>query len=88
MSGSVRIRFISEGFRDILCSGGTQEIVTEQAETICARANGNNTRGGIGFQSSVKMANNGTRWVGLVRAPDRNAKIAEAEDKALSTAVF
>lgn len=88
MAKQTHIKFISEGFEEILCSGGVQEAVTEAAETIQARANGNNTRGGEGFQTETWMGKfGGGRWVASVYTSDRKSCIAESEDKALSRAV-
>ena len=87
MAKQTRITFISAGFKEILCSGGVQEAVTEAAEAIQARANGNNTRGGEGFQTETWMGKyGGGRWVASVFASDRKSAIAESEDKALSRA--
>lgn len=88
MGTQTRIKFISQGFKEILCSNGVQNLVTEQTSIIQNRANANNTRGGDGFSANVWMgAYGGGRWVGSVTTTDRKSKVAEAEDKALSRAV-
>lgn len=88
MAKQTRIQFISAGFKEILCGGGVQEAVTEAAATIQARANGNNTRGGEGFQTETWMGGyGGGRWCASVYTSDRKSCIAESEDKALSRAV-
>lgn len=88
MGKNVRIKFISQGFKEILCSGGVQNLITTETENIREKANGNNTRGGDGFSSHVWMGSyGGGRWVGSVNTTDFKSRIAEAEDKALSRAV-
>jgi len=88
MGTQTRIKFISQGFKEILCSDGVKNLVTEQASIIQDRANANNSRGGKGFDAHVWMGGyGGGRWVGSVTTTDRKSKIAEAEDKALSRAV-
>lgn len=88
MGKQMKIKFISQGFKDILCSDGVQALVSETSEAIKTKANGNNTRGGDGFSSEVWMgAYGGGRWVGSVSTTDRESCIAESEDKALSRAV-
>lgn len=85
----MRIKFISKGFKDILCSSGVQALVQEATSNIQSRANANNMRGGEGFDSHVWMgAYGGGRWVGSVNTTDMESRTAEAEDKALSRAVM
>lgn len=85
---STRIEFISEGFRQILLSEGCHEVVKQTTDEIVERANANNTRGGEGFRASTEVGGyGGGRWIGFVSTTDKNAKIAEAEDKALTRAV-
>lgn len=89
MAKQTHIEFISEGFKEILCSGEVQELVTQAAEQIQSRANANNTRGGSGFAVKTQMGNyGGGRWISTVIPTDRAARIAESEDKALSRAVM
>ena len=84
-----RIVFKSEGFKEILCSGGVQSLVTEQSVAIQSRANANNMRGGSGFEAHTWMGDyGGGRWVASVNTTDWKSKVAEAEDKALSRAVM
>ena len=88
MGQSIRIKFNSQGFKDILCSGGVQNVVTSAAANIQSKANANNTRGGEGFNAETWMgAYGGGRWVASVFTTDLKSRIAEAEDKALSRAV-
>ena len=89
MGKQIRIKFISQGFKEILCSDGVQNIVTEITSNIQDKANANNTRGGKGFKANIRMGDyGGGRWIGSVNTTDRKSKIAEAEDKALSRAVL
>lgn len=84
-----RIDFKSDGFREILCSGGVQNLVTEQSVMIQNRANANNMRGGEGFSARTYMGNyGGGRWVASVNTTDHKSMVAESEDKALSRAVM
>lgn len=85
---ATRITFISAGFKEILCSGGTRGVVESAAQTIQGNANANNSRGGEGFSCKTWMGfYGGGRWVASVSTTDIKSRIAEAEDKALSRAV-
>lgn len=88
--GQVRIKFISAGFKEILNSEGVATEVRNITDRIAANANGNNTRGGEGFRASELWTAQlgGGRVAGSVFTTDRESCIAEAEDKALSRAVF
>lgn len=89
MGQQIKIKFISSGFKEILCSGEVNDLVSQAAEQIQSRANANNTRGGDGFSVYTWMGGyGGGRWVATVSAMDRAARIAESEDKALSRAVM
>ena len=85
----VRIEFNSEGFRQILLSQGCHDLVQQTADEISEKANGNNTRGGSGFESGTRLgkAYGSQRAIGFVYTTDRKSRIAESEDKALSKAV-
>lgn len=85
---AVRIEFLSEGFRQILLSEGCESIVRQTAQEIADKANGNNTRGGDGFETTTKVGGyGGGRWIAFVSASDKKASQAEAEDKALTRAL-
>lgn len=89
MAQQIRIKFISSGFKEILCSGEVHDLVSQASEQIQSRANANNSRGGDGFSANTWMGNyGGGRWVASVTTTDRASRIAEAEDKALSRAVM
>lgn len=89
MASEIRIEFISDGFKQILESAEVHDLVQDTANEICDKANANNNRGGEGFTTNViKGGYGGGRWIGFVKASDKEASIAEAEDKALSGAVI
>ena len=84
----VDIEFISAGFKAILESDGTKNLVEQEAQSMADRANGNNERGGSGFVASTKLGGyGGGRWVAFVSTTDKASMIAEAEDKALTRAI-
>jgi hypothetical protein len=84
-----KIEFNSEGFREVLLSDGVHDIVQETADEIRDRANGANQRGGEGFTSNViRGCYGGGRWIGFVRASDKNSEMAESEDKVLTGALL
>lgn len=81
-----RIVFNSEGFRQILLSEGTQKLVQETADTIRDQANANYD--GDGFVSNTIIGGyGGGRWIGFVKATDKESMIAESEDLALTRAI-
>ena len=81
---------LGKGFEEIECCDAVVELVAQQAEEICARANANNTRGGQGFTVVNKMgfAFKTRRAISLVNTTDNESRIAESEDKALCRAVI
>ncbi len=89
MATQVKIQFDSNGFRQVLESGGVYALVSEKTAEIQARANANT--GGFetdGFGSKVlKGYWGGGRWIAHVFALDRGARAAESENKALTKAV-
>lgn len=89
MASKVEIQYISAGFEQILCSGGTFGVVSGAAAGIAARANANNARGGSGFHTATRIghAYGSNRVLGFVYTTDAKSRLAEAEDKALSSAV-
>ena len=89
MAKQVEIEFFSEGFEQILTSGGVMSAVESATNGIWARANANNTHGGSGFYSGTRIgrAYGSQRALGFVYTSDKKSAIAEAEDKALSEAV-
>lgn len=91
---NITITFDSNGFREILCSGGVKDVVADEAEKIALKANGNLTDpDSEGFEAEVFQGSMmskygyGGRWVGRVAAIDYKASADEAEMKSLSRAV-
>lgn len=82
-----RIKFKSEGFKEILNSGGVQGLVESQTAAICSRANANLTEESVGFKYRVFQGSRAQRWVGVVYTTDHASCVAETENKALSRAV-
>ena len=84
-----RLEFISAGFKAILESEGTKQLVQDTAAQIQQRANANaGLEGEDGFSANVWHGNyGGGRWVGSVTTTGKKSQKAEAEDKALSRAV-
>ena len=88
MGTKVEIEFISDGFKQILMSGGVQAAVQSATDKIAAKANGNITDDSVGFASRVWQGSyGGGRWIGSVYTTDHASMVAEAEDKALTKAV-
>ena len=89
MAKQIEIEWISEGFEKILCASGTMSAVKASTDRIRSNANANNRRGGNGFHSGTRLgrAFGSQRALGFVYTTDRQSRIAESEDKALSKAV-
>ncbi len=89
MAQRMTISWNHDGFEALLCDGGTMDLVQQQTERICEAANANNNRGGNGFESATRLgrAYGSQRALGFVYTTDRESRIAESEDKALSRAV-
>lgn len=84
---NVRIEFNSAGFREILLSEGTKDLVESTAQEIADRANANS--GGEGFEaSSIVGGYGGGRYIGFVTATTEEAMKAEAENGALTGAIL
>lgn len=85
---AMRLQFNSNGFRQILLSEGTRNVVEQTTAEICEKANGNNTRGGEGFRATVQVGGyGGGRYMGFVTAIDEKASAAQSEDNALTRAL-
>lgn len=76
----IKLEFIDAGFKQILKSEGTREIVESQANAIQQRA-------GDLYESQVVYGYGGSRWVGFVHNIDNKGAKDEAENKTLSKAV-
>ncbi|MEE1165195.1 MAG: hypothetical protein UHU21_16065 [Lachnospiraceae bacterium] len=87
IQGLKKLEFVSDGFREILESEGVHQAVAEETERIHAAANANNRRGGEGFHASTFLGGIAGRWIGTVYTTDHASRVAEAEDKALSSVV-
>lgn len=84
----MKIEFNSAGFREILLSEGTKELVDSTAQEIAGRANANS---GLedGFQvSTIVGGYGGGRYIGFVTATTEEAMKAEAENGALTGAIL
>ena len=83
MAKQIRLEFISEGFKEILCSQGVKEVVEDKANEIAMRAQANLTGNGDVTMSSRLGGYGGGRYVAYVHCP----AYEESENKALSKAV-
>ena len=83
MAKQIRLEFISEGFKEILCSQGVKEVVEDKADEIAVRAQANLTGNGDVTTSSRLGGYGGGRYVAYVHCP----AYEESENKALSKAV-
>lgn len=85
---TVRLEFVSEGFKEILNCEGTGTIVGQVTERVCAECNSMNNRGGSGFEASTFKGNYaGGRWVGYITATDKKSLAAASEDKVFERAL-
>lgn len=82
-AGSVRIELLSDGIKQLLCSPEVSEACRQAAEKLAAAA-------GDGFEvsSEWRASYGGGRVAYTVRAETYEARLAEAEDKVLTKAVF
>ncbi len=89
MSKETKLEFISAGFKAILESEETKQLVKSLGEEIQAKANANaGLEGEDGFSCNVWLGNyGGGRWVASVTTTGKESQKAESEDKALSRAV-
>ncbi len=88
MAKQIKLKFISEGFRQILTGSGVQSVVQSATDRIRTNANAGITGESEGFSAHVWKGNyGGGRWIGSVSTTDLESQRAEAEDKALSKAV-
>lgn len=88
MATQIKLKFNSDGFKQILTGSGVQSVVQSATEKIQAKANANINGSSEGFSAHVWQGNyGGGRWIGSVSTTDAESQRAEAEDKALSKAV-
>lgn len=84
---SVKLEFISKGFRDILFSSGTKDMLTDLSDGIRDRAN-ESLPDGEGFVSTVQAGGyGGGRYVAFVRTDNNAAALEESENMTLTKAV-
>ncbi len=83
MAKQIRLEFISEGFKEILCSQGVKEVLEDKANEIAMRAQANLVGNGDVTTSSRVGGYGGGRHVAYVHCP----AYEESENKALSKAV-
>ena len=87
MNGVTRIDFISRGFKDILFSSGTKELLQNIGDEIKDRAN-ESMPDGEGFTSKVQAGGyGGGRYVGYVKTVSKEAALEESENMTLTKAV-
>lgn len=81
MATKLRIEWLSDGFKEILTSAGTQSLVSNAAQRIADRC-------GEGYTAKTFMGGfGGGRHVGVVHASTHAARLDEAENKTLEKAV-
>lgn len=80
MASKTKIQFIDKGFRDILSSEGTKEVIQSTANNI-------KTRAGAKYEADVSYYGQGHRWMGFVHTTDLESMRDEAENKTLTKAV-
>ena len=94
--GIAKIEFISDGFRDILQTAGTQTVVQEVTENIrqnCVANYAAVSPDGVDtdvFNTEVKQATAAQykgRFIGFVSTSDPYAVAAETEDKIMTRAL-
>ena len=84
---STKIEFISQGFKDILFSPGTKELIQGISDDIRDRAN-QDMPTGEGFESKVQAGGyGGGRYIGFVKTATNEAALEESENMTLTKAV-
>lgn len=88
MMQKMKIKFISDGFREILLSDGVKNLVDDIGEQIKDKANARLAEDSTGYEKETRQINyRGGRWQGAVYTTDMASMKAEAEYNALSGAV-
>ena len=83
---NTRIVFNSPGFKEILNTDETHNLIEEVSQQIADNANSN--YGGDGFVVTTRVGNyGGGRWIGFVTSSDRDSLKAESEESALTRAL-
>ncbi|MBQ6240875.1 MAG: hypothetical protein IJK56_11045 [Firmicutes bacterium] len=87
MAQQIKLEFISDGFKAILESEGTRQLVADVAAKIQSAANAG-VKNSEGFAVETWRGNyGGGRWIGSVTSLDDVAARAQSEDKVLTKAV-
>ncbi len=87
MSQITKIDFISQGFKNILFSPGTKELLQNIGDEIKDRAN-ESIPDGDGFSARVQAGGyGGGRYVGYVKTDNDAAALEESENMTLTKAV-
>ncbi len=87
MAQQIKLEFISDGFKAILESEGTRQLVADAAAKIQSAAN-SGVKNSEGFAVETWHGNyGGGRWIGSVTSLDDVAARAQSEDKVLTKAV-
>ena len=90
MAQQIRLEFNSDGFKQLLASAETRDMIAEHTNAIKQRADANIAGESEGFNARVeqaKSANYGGRWIGVVGTSDYASVVAESENGALTKAV-
>ena len=83
-SGLTKIEFNDSGIKAMFQSDGLRQVMEQQTDRITEEANANGNCDG--FVGQVVMGRIG-RYVGLVRASDKQSMKVASEDKALERAL-
>lgn len=87
MAQKIKLEFISDGFKAILESEGTRQLVNDAAVKIQSAANAD-VKNSEGFSAETWLGHyGGGRWIGSVTSLDAAAAKAQSEDKVLTKAV-
>ena len=82
---AVRLEFIDAGFKAILNSPETEQLVLSEAQAIAERASAE-VPDSQGYRAHSRKA--GTRYIAFAGTTDHASIVAEAENKTLSRAVI
>ena len=87
MAQQIKLEFISDGFKAILESEGTRQLVADVAEKIQTAANAE-VKDSEGFSAETWLGKyGGGRWIGSITSLDDAAARAQSENKVLTKAV-
>jgi hypothetical protein len=80
-----KIEFIDAGFKAILATEETKNLVSEITDQIAVEANANGSCDG--FRPRTIYGNRAHRYIGFVTSTTNKSAVAESENKALTRAV-